>query len=214
MSAPPSVNPWLSIPVADYENHMNSPAVRQRQFLNEIFRNTVEEFQPSSAVIPGCTTGNGFEHIDPAVTQSITGIDINPLYLGVLFRRFGRRLPGLTLVCTDINTWECPPASADLIHCALVLEYIDPPRFMVRAARWLRPGGVLSVVTQLPSSGPGNVTVTPFASVRRLESILTLRDPDELTTLALRTGLRLHRADVRSLLTSKMFFVALYRLAS
>lgn len=214
MSAPPTTNPWLSIPADDYENHMGSPAVRQLQFLNETFRKTVEEFRPSSVVIPGCTTGNGFEHLDPAVTRSIVGIDINPLYLGILFRRFGRRLPGLSLVCADITTWECPPASTDLLHCALVLEYVDPDPFMVRAVRWLKPGGLLSVVLQLPSHGLGNVTLTPFTSLHRLESTLTLRNPDDLTALALRSGLRLHRADVRSLLTSKTFFVALYRLAS
>jgi SAM-dependent methyltransferase len=214
MSALPATNPWLSIPADDYENHMGSPAVRQLQFLNETFRKTVEEFRPSSVVIPGCTTGNGFEHLDPAVTKSIVGIDINPLYLGILFRRFGRRLPGLTLVCADMNAWECPPASADLLHCALVLEYVDPDPFVARVARWLKPGGLLSVVLQLPSRAPGNVTLTPFTSVRRLESIVTLRNPHELTALALRSGLRLHRADVRSLLTSKTFFVALYRLAS
>jgi SAM-dependent methyltransferase len=193
---------------------MRSPAVRQWQFLNEIFRSTIQEFRPLSVVIPGCTTGNGFEHLDPAITQRIVGIDINPFYLGVLFRRFGRHLPGLELVCADISAWECPPASSDLVHCALVLEYIDLDPFIVKAARWLKPGGVLSVVLQLPSPGRENVTLTPFASVRRLESTLILRNPDDLTTLILRSGLRLHRADIRSLRTSKMFFVAFYRLAS
>jgi hypothetical protein len=46
-------NPWLSIPLDDYEGHMNHPSVQQLRALSELFKHAVEhaapEASPSSA---------------------------------------------------------------------------------------------------------------------------------------------------------------------
>jgi hypothetical protein len=73
-----SDNPWLSIPAADYEAHMASPEVGQLQFLNAVFKETLARQRPKSLLVPGCATGNGFEHIDFTVTRRIVAVDINP----------------------------------------------------------------------------------------------------------------------------------------
>ena len=72
-----SRNPWLDIPPDDYENHMSSPEVQQLQALNTLFKKVLDTVRPSSLAVIGCTTGNGFEHIDTRVTKRIVGIDIN-----------------------------------------------------------------------------------------------------------------------------------------
>lgn len=72
-----SGNPWLAIPEADYVGHMASAEVGQRQALNAIFRQTLARYAPARLLVLGCSTGNGFEHIDPAVTAGVTGIDVN-----------------------------------------------------------------------------------------------------------------------------------------
>ena len=81
-------NPWLTISAEDYEAHMASPEVGQLQVLNQLFKVVLEEHRPESMAVLGCSTGNGFEHIDPSTTRRVVGIDINPSYLAVARKRF------------------------------------------------------------------------------------------------------------------------------
>lgn len=203
-------NPWLSIPAADYEGHMASPAVQQLGYLNEVFRETLAETRPAALAVPGCTTGNGFEHI-PAETSRIVGIDIHPEYLDTLRQRFAHRLPRLELVCADVRDPSLAFDSLDLVHCALLLEYVPPEEVVSKFAGWLRRGGMLSVVLQLPFGEHAPVTETPFTSVQVLEPCLRLLPPERLDELAGAAGLSAVRQRIDTLPTGKQFFVALYR---
>ena len=203
-------NPWLSIPVSDYEGHMASPAVQQLGYLNRIFREALAEARPETLAVPGCTTGNGFEHIPPG-TRRVLGIDIHPDYLAALRERFASRLPGLELHCADLRDPALAFEGLDLVHCALLLEYVEPDETVSRFARWLRPRGMLSVVLQLPFGDHAPVTETPFASVRVLEPCLRLVPPERLDALAAASGLVGLRRRVDTLPTGKQFFVAQYR---
>lgn len=203
-------NPWLMIPSADYEAHMSSPNVRQLELLRTVLRDLLEEFQPRSLVVPGCATGNGFEHVRPEVTSRVTGIDINPEYLAVARGRYEARIPGLTLMCADIAEVELPPASADLVYAGLILEYVELRPTIEKFCRWLRPGGVLALVIQL--GGPEeNVTRTGYPAVQRLASVLRPVDPAVLEELAERNSLLLIRAARMEPVPGKVFVAALYR---
>ena len=206
-------NPWLSIPASDYEGHMKSPRVLQQQFLSAVFRGVLERFRPRSVAVPGCATGNGFEHIDPRVTQTVVGIDINPEYIALARDRFAAGLPGLRLLCLDIADCDLESRSLDLVHCALVLEYIDPRIAVLKSASWLRAGGVLSVVLQLPSPGHEKVTVTEYKSVACLDAAMHLVEPGDVDRVAGEAGLRLDAARVETLESGKSFYVATYKLA-
>jgi hypothetical protein len=206
----PDRNPWLSIPVADYEGHMASSAVQQLGYLNEVFREVLAETRPAALAVPGCTTGNGFEHL-PAETARVIGIDVHPGYLDMLRERFAHRLPGLELICADVRDPLLAFDSMDLVHCALVLEYVRPEDVVGRFAGWLRRGGALSVVLQLPFGEHAPVTETPYTSVRVLEPCLHLVEPERLDELAAAAGLCAVRRRIDTLPTGKQFFVALYR---
>jgi len=205
-----AVNPWLTIPWEDYEGHMSSPVVKQSQFLNELFRGILRDYRPGSVAILGCATGNGFEHIDPAITQRVTGVDINPHYLRVLRTRFGLTIPGLQLVCADLATCELERESFDLVHCALVLEYLEPSVVIERAAGWLRPPGILVVVLQLPSAKSAKVSETQYKSLKRLEPIMKLVEPETVQRVAAEAGLSEVRAFKEMLESGKEFFVGHY----
>ena len=56
-------NPWLRIPASDYEAHMALPQVSQTQALNKLMASSLAQYTPRSLAVIGCTTGNGFEHI-------------------------------------------------------------------------------------------------------------------------------------------------------
>jgi LmbE family N-acetylglucosaminyl deacetylase len=64
-------NPWLDIPADDYVGHMSDAVVAQHPALNRILRETLEDVRPASVLVLGCSTGNGFEHIDPGATSRV-----------------------------------------------------------------------------------------------------------------------------------------------
>src|SRR5215831_4846669 len=68
-------NPWLTVPLTDYERHMASPEVGQLRFLSDLFAESLECFHPRSVAVLGIAGGNGLDRIDPGVTQRIVGFD-------------------------------------------------------------------------------------------------------------------------------------------
>jgi SAM-dependent methyltransferase len=204
-------NPWLTIPASDYESHMSSTEVGQLSVLNHTLADVLASFSPRSVAVLGCSTGNGFEHIDPNVTHRVVGIDLNPDYLDILARRHKHSLPGLELVCADLASCRFGAHSFDLIHGALIFEYVNPKSLLPELARWLRPDGVLSVVLQLPSPVSKMVSKTPYASLRSLESIMRLVEPSLFRDLAWRCGLAMFQSREVNLKLGKRFHVAYYR---
>jgi len=186
-------NPWLSIPAADYLGHMDSPDVDQLSILAGILRGALERLRPESLLVLGCSTGNGFEHIDPAVTRRVTGIDINGEYLIQLRDRFPRPAFDLTLRAQDVARVAFPAEAFDVAHCALLFEYVDWRSLLPRLARALRGGGTLSLVVQRPSPTVPAVTPSAFRSLRRLEPLFAFVDPDEVVRAARPLGLGLRR---------------------
>jgi len=204
-----SGHPWLKVPAADYEGHMNSPEVGQLQFLSRLFGEFLHDNEPRTLAVAGCATGNGFEHLDPAKVERIIGIDINPEYLGITRSRYANMLPQLELICADVLTCNLEPSSLDFVYAGLVFEYLDLKRALIRFSEWLKPRGMLTVVLQLPCDH-GKVTVTKYASVRCLEPALRLVDPDHLTQIAASLHINLLKSRIETLASGKQFFVGTY----
>ena len=74
-------NPWLSVPLEDYEGHMRSPGVEQLTILADLFKRVLDRYRPESVAVLGVAGGNGLEQIDCTVTKRIVGVDINQRYL-------------------------------------------------------------------------------------------------------------------------------------
>jgi SAM-dependent methyltransferase len=83
-------NPWLTIPAADYEGHMGPAGVGQLAPLQDIFARVYRELRPARVAVLGCGTGNGLDAIDPAVTERLVGVDLNPEYIALARRRHAR----------------------------------------------------------------------------------------------------------------------------
>ena len=205
------INPWLDIHVDDYVGHMSSQEVGQSQVLNRLFWEILQNVRPRNVLVLGCSTGNGFEYIDPAVTSRVVGVDINPQYLQRLVERI--RSPGfsLDLQCTDLSQYAFEPAAFDLVHAALVFEYVEWSRLLPRIADTLRFDGVLSVVLQTPSPVSPAVTPTRFTSLAALESIFGFVDPDAFIAEAAACGLPLERRRSEQLNAGKAFAVLGFR---
>jgi SAM-dependent methyltransferase len=200
-------NPWLDIPEADYIGHMSSPTVNQRPVLNRLLGDALATVRPRIVLVLGGSTGNGLEHIGPDVTSRVTVVDINPAYL----RRLGERFPNpgfeLDVRCADLAGGVLDREAFDLVHAGLVLEYVEWRTLLPRVAAALRLDGVLSVVLQLPSTSSPAVTPTAFTSLRSLESLFRVVEPDALVAAARGGGLTLRHRRTEPLAAGKAFEV-------
>lgn len=204
-------NPWLRIPAEDYEGHMASPGVQQLQFLSSTFRRVLDTYKPESLLVLGCSTGNGFEHIDHRITKRVIGLDLNREYLKIAESRFQKQLPNLELYCGDIQDCFFEPSSFELIHAGLFFEYVKPAAVVAKAAQWLSSGGILSVILQLPSEKEDMVSKTPYKTLDLLNSVMSLVDPDEFSKICKIWNLLAANEETITLETGKEFYVGCFK---
>lgn len=189
-------NPWLDIPLADYEAHMALPYVGQARLLSEILSGALEEYAPRSVAVLGCAGGNGFERI-PKTVERVVGVDINPNYIECARSRFGGRVPVLELFAGDVQVDEFAFAPVELVFAGLLFEYVDAATVLAKVRSMLCKNGMLVVALQLPSAEVAEITPSPYASLGALAPVIRLVPPDELMELA--AGLGYRPADARTL---------------
>ena len=124
-------NPWLDVPLADYEGHMALPGIEQAQLLSDIFAGVLAKFSPRSVAVIGCAGGNGFDRIPPAISR-VVGVDLNPRFVAEIEARFRDRIENLELMVGDIQSHEVSFAPVDLIFLGLILEYVNVESVMAR----------------------------------------------------------------------------------
>ena len=205
-----SENPWLRIPVEDYEGHMSHEKVGQLQALNIIFKSVLNLSQGKKICVLGCTSGNGFEYIDTDKVEKVVGIDINSEYLNVLEKRYGSRIPNLKLICDDIIKVKIPAKSFDLIHGALIFEYVDYVKILIKITKWLKIKGMLAIVLQLPDESPP-VSESPYESLELLSPVINLIEPESFCSAAKEVGLKKISGYEYDLNTGKKFFVGYFK---
>ena len=190
MSTP---NPWTVVQAADYERQMGREGADQLAPLASIFQEVYLAAQPDRLLVLGCGTGDGLEHVDPSVTQRIVGVDVNLVYLGIARQRYFHLGPRLELYCADAEKFRATTGPFDLVHAALLFEYVRPDVLVRRIAEWLAPGGSCSVVLQLPG---GDAPEPPSKALRLIERAMKLVSPEDLARLFADAGLARRREKV------------------
>jgi SAM-dependent methyltransferase len=203
-------NPWLAIPLEDYEGHMNASEVAQAGALADLFAEALRLRRPSSVAVLGVAGGNGLERIDGALTRRVMGVDIHPSYLDAVRKRFGQ-VSGLELHCADLAAVRLALAPVDLVHAALVLEHAGTGLCLDNALSLVAEGGALSVVLQLPSESEHGVGQGGFASMEKLKSHFSFVDAKELCATLSRRGLEPVWETRRSLPAGKAFWMGVFR---
>jgi predicted TPR repeat methyltransferase len=204
-------NPWLDVPPADYAAHMSSPEVGQLGVLSSLMHDALQVARPERLLVLGCGIGNGFEHIDPAATRVVTGIDINAVYLAELEARLPSPAYQRFLHCADISAYSLPEQAFDLIYAALVFEYVNWRALLPRIVGALAREGCLSVVVQRPSPAAPAVSHTPYTSLRKLESLFAHVAPADVVTAAAEQGLVLESLRHHALPQQKSFAALRFR---
>ena len=202
-------DPWLSIPLADYEGHMGADNVQQLSALSDLFKRALDVCLPDSVAILGIAGGNGLEHANPATIKRIVGVDINPGYLDEVRRRFGTH-PSLELHCVDLSKDELRVAPVALVHGALFFEHAGVGRALDNALSMVSRGGTLSVVLQLPDREQQNVTPTSYPSMQTLAGSFAFVDVSHLRALVEHQGFRLLSEELRPLPTGKMLWLGIF----
>ncbi len=206
------MNPWIAVAPADYEAHMTSPAVAQLAVLSGILARELALLRPGSLLVVGCATGNGFEHIDPRVTGRVVGIDVNPGFLAVLRERHGGRLRGLDLYAADVLDPALEPGTFELVHAGLIFEHVPWQPALRRMAAWLRVGGALSVVLQLPSADAPPVSASVIAArYPGIGETMRLVDATDFGGVASELGLVPEASEQIPLPEGKAFLATRYR---
>ncbi len=181
-------NPWLEIPLADYEGHMSLPSIGQSRLIADQLEASVRTFCPQSIGIIGCAGGNGLDRLAGTGVNRVVGVDLNPEYIEQTRRRYAVRLPGLELYVADIQTAGLLFQPVDLLFVALVLEYVDVDRTMAVLWRHCRNKGALTVISQLPHQTLNEVSPSPYKMLNRLGPVMHLIAPEELQLSAKRAG--------------------------
>ena len=201
-------NPWLGVPLADYEGHMDSPEVHQLGALAELFAEVLALCRPESVAVLGIAGGNGLDHVDRAITKRIVGLDVNPSYLEAVRSRYAH--PCLELHCVDLAKHRVELEPVRLVHAALVFEHAGAGVCLENALSLVAPGGTLSVVLQLPSEIGQNVSASRFPSMQTLRSNFSLIEPVWLRRTLEERDFRLTHETKRSLPAGKGFWMGVF----
>lgn len=150
------------------------------------------------------------EYINKDATRRVTAIDINPEYLEILRQRCEGCVPGLEIVEADLETCTLENQAYSLIFAGIVFEYLEPRILLPRIANWLRLGGVMVSILQLPAKHLKRVSETPYTSLKNLNSIMKLISPQEFKSRANDAGLQEIDAKTVTLESGKSFYIGTY----
>jgi len=181
-------NPWLNIPLSDYEAHMALPTVGQLGLLADVFAATIARHPCQSVALLGCAGGNGLDRIRPNALKRVVGIDINPDFISRVRERYNGIAPTLELFAGDVEKDMFAFAPVDLVFAALIFEYVSAGPTLDRIRSMVTAGGLLVAILQLPSADSGPVTASPYPSLSSLASFMKLVPPEEFIEKAQKQG--------------------------
>ena len=203
-------NPWLHVPLQDYEGHMSAPQVDQLRALSQLFAHVLESERPASIAIAGIAGGNGLEHICSSITHRIVGIDINPDYLAAVQQRYAS-MPGLELLQADLSSDSLDIERVDLVYAALVLEHAGTGKALENLRSCVAADGKLAIVLQTASTAAPGVSQTAYPAMQTLASHFALVDKNHLQASLLNMGMELVREETRQLPAGKGLWLGIFQ---
>jgi hypothetical protein len=202
-------NPWLTVPLSEYEQHMSSIEVQQLGALSDLFAEVIGRCRPLSVAVLGIAGGNGLDHIDSSITVRVVGLDLNPLYLEAVRDRYAH-LSGLELHRVDLSEQHVELEPVQLVHAGLVFEHAGVDCCLDNAISMIVPGGTLSAVLQLPTEGGQTVGASQFSSIQNLKSHFSLISPAWLRESLAGRKFRLTHQTTRALPAGKGFWMGIF----
>ncbi|MFD8495212.1 class I SAM-dependent DNA methyltransferase [Amycolatopsis sp. NPDC059657] len=127
---------------AGYEDAFGRPPV-----IDKAVRELLERLPPAARVLDiGSGTGRPVAHDLAAAGCRVTGIDVSGVMIGIA----RAQVPSAEFIQADVREWTSPPESWEAV-CAffpfLQMSRAETESVLAKIARWLVPGGYLSIVT-------------------------------------------------------------------
>lgn len=186
-------NVWNTVPLGDYELHMQHESVGQSVLLNNLAKKYLEKHRPEIVMFLGITGGNGLEHIDNNVTRQVFGIDINQNYLDETEKRYRDRISNLNLLQLDISSGITANITrAHLIWAALIFEYVEPATCFEFISNNIRENAYL-VVTIQDNKGVSSVSPTGIETIKPVGQLFKPVPESNLVSIANKYGF--HKID-------------------
>ncbi|WP_405999867.1 class I SAM-dependent methyltransferase [Streptomyces sp. NBC_00829] len=125
-----------------------------------LFRAHVRPETGMTTIDVGCGWGQFAHTMATAWGLDTTGYDFSPLVIREAAAKFTH--PHLRFREHDFNVEPIPadlaPGSVDIVVCRLALAFLDRARFLTDVRRWLRPDGVLYVMTPVHERQPAEAS--------------------------------------------------------
>ena len=157
----------------------------------------------------GIAGGNGLDHVVGNITGRIVGLDVNPLYLEEVRRRYAGKCD-LELHCVDLAAQPVDLEPLQLVHAALVFEHAGVDLCLKNALSLVAPCGFLSAVLQLPSDFEQGVSASQFPSIQRLKSHFSLIGPAWFHDTLTQHEFSLRHEVRRSLVSGKSLWMGVF----
>lgn len=180
------INPWLTVPAADYKMHMEHESVRQGEMIRKHFEDCLVRFDPNSLLYLGAGIGNGLESTRASQLSKILAVDVNPRYLAYLRKRFEMLTALRTKKCSFPEGFS-DPGRFDLAYGALFFEYVDLETTLAAIAAHLTAKGHLVALLQQQSEH-GKMTSSGVASLEAVLPIMSLHTPGAFRFIAAQNG--------------------------
>jgi hypothetical protein len=181
-------NIWNTIPLEDYEQHMQHESVGQLNLLNILTKKYLQKVNPDIVLFLGIAGGNGLEHINNNITSQVYGIDINQSYLDETKKRFQGQIQNLNLVNLDISSKKNDVITkANLIWAALIFEYVEIETCFEFINKNTLENGHL-IVTIQENNGVSSVSQTGIETIKSAGQIFRLISESDLVSVADKFG--------------------------
>ncbi len=204
-------NPWLTIPLEEYEGHMSLPEVGQAKMLASELQELLGTYAPASIAMVGCAGGNGFEEAAKAGATRIVGLDINPRYIEDAKTRYAGMIGRLELYCANIEESIPVLSPVQMVYAALVFEYVNPAQALKNLRGLCVPNGIFVALLQLPKEGAASVSPFPFHSLKMLSSIMRLVVPEDFRVAAEGQGFSFISEKVLAVESGKQFSLMIFQ---
>lgn len=123
-------NPWETIHLNDYENHMKLDSIQQLQAMNEMMYYQFYRYPISTLMILGIAGGNGLNHISTDKIEKVYGVDINQTYLEECVKRYPNLKHIFYPIQANLLDTTITLPKVDMIIANLLLEYIGYDNFL------------------------------------------------------------------------------------
>ncbi|MGN1397330.1 MAG: class I SAM-dependent methyltransferase [Streptococcus gallolyticus] len=141
-------NPWETIKLDDYENHMKLASVSQLQAMNQMMKGQLD-YPVSSVMILGVAGGNGLEHIQKTRFKKVYGVDVNQHYLDQTAERYADLADILDCRRVDLTADLANLPRSELVIANLLIEYIGYSSFQ-KIIQKVAPKYVSCIIQQNP----------------------------------------------------------------